>query len=239
MATVLSDAITTALGTVTIHLPDERPAIVIPPSAATLDGFREWAVSDDFPERGKITFVAGEVIVDMSPESIEVHSLIKSEVSRVLSSLVRQQRMGKFFLDRVLVSNEQAEVSNEPDASFVFRETLRSGKARFMPCKDDPRISKEILGTMDWVLEIVSPSSKRKDKVLLRKAYFDASIPEYWLIDALDEEIDFQILVPGESEYQPVVPQDGWLTSPTFKKSFKLERALDEDGFLEYTLHMK
>jgi Uma2 family endonuclease len=91
---------------------------------------------------------------------------------------------------------------------------------------------------VDWVLEIVSPSSKRKDKVLLRKAYYEAGVSEYWLIDALDNEIDFQLLIRGETEYIPVVTQDGWLASPTFGKSFKLDRAIDEDGFLEYTLHM-
>ncbi len=204
-----------------------------------MDGFREWAVSEAFPERGKITFVAGEVIVDMSPESIEIHSFIKTEVSIVLGSLVRQHKIGRFFLDRVLLTNKQASVSNEPDASFVFSETLTSGRAHFVPSKDVPHISKEIIGTVDWVLEIVSPSTRRKDKVLLRKAYFDAGIPEYWLIDALEDEIDFQLLVRGNREYTPVAAEGGWLASPTFGKSFKLERAIDEDGFLEYTLHMK
>ena len=238
MATGYSDPVVPAMP-ITIYAPDARPAIVVPPAAATLDGFREWAVSDEFPESGRITFVAGEVIVDMSPESIEIHSFIKAEVSIVLGTLIRQQKLGRFFPDRVLLSNKDAGVSNEPDASFAFRETLRSKTARFVPSKDDPSISKEILGTVDWVLEIVSPSSKRKDKILLRKAYFDAGISEYWLIDALDEELEFQMLVRGDNEYKPIVPQDGWLTSPTFGKSFKLERALDDDGLVEYTLHMK
>jgi Uma2 family endonuclease len=224
---------------VTIHSPDERPAIEVPQTANTLEGFREWAVSDEFPERGRITYVAGELIIDLCPEFIDSHNFIKLEITTVLYRYVHTQRLGRVFPDRVLFTNEKAGVSNEPDASFASRETLLSGKARFVPCIDDPRISKEILGTLDWVLEIVSPSSKRKDKVLLRKAYFDAGIDEYWLIDALDDEVDFQLLVPGNSEYKSVEPQDGWLASPTFKKSFKLERAIDEDGFLEYTLHMK
>jgi Uma2 family endonuclease len=99
--------------------------------------------------------------------------------------------------------------------------------------------SVEIVGSPDWVMEIVSPRSIKKDKVLLREAYFKAGVGEYWLVDALGEEVDFQILVPGDKEYQAVDGQDGWLASPTFGKSFRLERSKDDDGLLQYTLHMK
>ncbi len=239
MATVSTDAIVTTMPAITIYSPDERPMFVVPPTAAHWEGFRQWAISDDFPERGKITFVTGEVIVDMSPESIEVHSLIKSEVSRVLSSVVWQRKLGRFFVDGVLVSNEEAGVSNEPDALFITKETMRSDRIQLTPATNHPSSNKEIVGTVDWVMEIVSPSTKRKDKILLRKAYFDAGVGEYWLIDALGDEIEFQILIPGDAEYVPVGAQESWLASPTFGKSFKLERTTDEDGFLEYTLHMK
>jgi Uma2 family endonuclease len=224
---------------VTIHSPDERPAIEVPQSAHTLKGFREWAVSDEFPERGRMTYVAGELIIDLCPEFIDTHNFVKLEITTVLYRYVQAQRLGRVFPDRVLFTNEEAGVSNEPDASFASYDTLRTGRLRFTPLKDDPSDSREILGTVDWILEIVSPSSKRKDKVLLRKAYFDAGIAEYWLIDALDEELEFQMLVRGGNEYKPVASQDGWLVSPTFGKAFKLERALDDDGLVEYTLHMK
>jgi Uma2 family endonuclease len=239
MATGYSDTPILPAMLVTIHSPDDRPAIAVPPSASTLDGFRAWATSDDFPERGRITFVAGEVIVDMSPESIDRHNFLKAEISSVLYQYVRQNRMGKFYADGVLISNEQAGVSNEPDASFVSYESIRSSRVAFPPLKGDPQAGMEIVGTVDWVLEVVSISSVKKDTVLLRKAYFDAGIPEYWLIDALDDVIDFQMLVRGNGEYIPVAAKDGWLASPTFGKSFRLERTFDDLQILEYTLHMK
>lgn len=239
MATVTSPTGPTAFPVITFHGRDESDHVVVPPSAITLDGFREWALSDEFPERGKITFVGGEVIVDMSPESLEEHSEIKSEIGRVLLNLVREERLGRLHIDGVLVSNRQAGVSNEPDILYLSKETMRCGKIQLTRLKDRPQSSKEIVGTVDWVLEIVSISSKKKDKVLLRDAYYRAGIGEYWLVDALGEEIDFQILVPGEKEYVAVTAEEGWLPSPTFGKSFRLERATDEDGFLEYTLHMQ
>lgn len=239
MATGYSSTPIVAAMPITIHSPDERPAIVVPRSAATLQGFREWAVSDKFPERGRLTYVAGEVIVDTSPESIDSHNFVKLEITTVLHRFAESQRLGRVFADGILFTNTEAGVSNEPDASFVSYETLRSGIAQFPPLKGDPRSGMEIVGTVDWVLEIVSPSSVKKDKDLLRKAYFNAGVGEYWLIDARGGGIDFQMLVPGEKEFQVVPEQDGWMASPTFGKSFKLERTLEEDGFLKYTLHMK
>lgn len=48
----------------------------IPETAWTLDGFRQWAVSDDFPQRGCISFIGGEIIVDMSPEELSTHNAL-------------------------------------------------------------------------------------------------------------------------------------------------------------------
>jgi len=214
-------------------------AFSIPASATTLAGFRQWALSDDFPERGKITYVAGGLIVDMSPESLENHSDIKTEISRVLSDLVRQQNLGRLHIDGALITNEEAGVSNEPDILYLAKQTLKSGRVRLTPTVDNPNSSKEIVGTVDWVLEIVSPSSIKKDKVLLREAYFQAGIGEYWLVEVVDNQIEFQLLVPGDQEYVAAKPQEGWLYSPTFGCQFRLDREKDEDDFWLVTLHRR
>ena len=96
-----------------------------------------------------------------------------------------------------------------------------------------------MVGTVDWVLEIVSPSSRRKDKKLLRDAYYKAGIAEYWLVDALGDEIEFQLLVSGDGGYVAAQAADGWLASPTFRRSFKLTRERDDDGYWFYTLEQK
>jgi Uma2 family endonuclease len=238
MATVPADSIVTGMP-ITIYSPDDRPAITVPPSARTWKGYREWALSDDFPERGNICFVNGEIFIDMSPERIDTHNFVKLKVSAVLALLVESIKTGYVFADRTLLSNEPAGVSTEPDAMFVSRDSLSKGLVQFVPGGINPLGAREVVGRPDWVLEVLSPSSRKKDKILLRKGYHQAGIPEYWLIDAIDHEIDFQLLLHNERDYEPIAPQDGWLASPTFGKSFKLERILHDDGFLEYTLHMR
>lgn len=51
----------------------------IPVSAATLEGFRAWVKSDDFPEHVRVTFVDREIYLDMSGEEIETHVKVKAE----------------------------------------------------------------------------------------------------------------------------------------------------------------
>ncbi|HYO25174.1 MAG TPA: Uma2 family endonuclease [Lacipirellulaceae bacterium] len=221
----------------TFHSLDTPGAIHIPPQAATWDGFRQWATSDDFPERGKITFVAGGLVVDTSPESFEEQGAVKAEVSRVLLQLVRDRKLGHYRIDGTLISNETAGLSSEPDSVFISSATIKAGRVTFVPEVNRPQSSKEILGTVDWVLEIISPSSRRKDSKLLRDAYFAAGIPEYWLIDPTrDYGVDFQILIRGDGEYVAVAAERGWLASPTFGCSFRLTRERDDDGYWQYTL---
>lgn len=71
----------------------------------------------------------------------------------------------------------------------------------------------------------------------MREVYFKAGVPEYWLIDACREQIDFRMLVRGEDGYQAVeADADGYLSSPVFGASFLLTRRLDPLGEFEYRL---
>jgi len=223
---------------VTFLYESESLDVSVPTTAYTLSGFRRWAVSENFPDRGSVSFIDGGVLVNMSPESIEEHNQIKTEVSRVVSTLVHDGKLGLFCSDRVLLSNPDCNLSTEPDAMFISRATRREGGVAFVPVSNRPGSNKEVIGSPDWILEIVSPSSAKKDKELLRKAYFQAGIREYWLIDALSGEIVFQLLLRGENGYVAVESQEGWLNSPTFDRQFRLKREEDEDGYWLYTLHM-
>jgi len=238
MATDNSQPNTTSFAPATFIPRDQSGEFVVPPSAHTLAGFRDWALSEDFPDRGRMTFVGGELIIDMSPEYFETHNLIKTEITTVIYGLVKARRSGQVFSDRYLFSNPVAGVSTEPDATFAMSSSLQSGRCKVVRASR-PGVGEELVGSPDWVLEILSQSSRRKDTKLLRDAYFLAGIPEYWLVDALGEEIDFQILVPGKSDYVAAQSQDGWLASPTFACSFRLTREKGDDGFWQYTLHVQ
>ena len=85
--------------------------------------------------------------------------------------------------------------------------------------------------------EIVSDSSVRKDKVELRQSYFAAGIPEYWLIDARGDELDFQLLVRGTEDYvAQSADAKGYFWSPCFGRRFLLTRKAHKISGWSYRL---
>lgn len=217
----------------------ERWGFRIPTSALTLAGFRDWATSDEFPEGIRAAFIGKEIFIEMSNEDVETHANAKLEIARVLATLVRDLKLGKFYGDGVLVSNPDASVSNNPDASFFTWETFRSGRVRLVPKADKQDRYREVEGTPDWVLEVISDSSVEKDTEKLRNAYHCAGINEYWLIDARGDAIDFQILYHSKDGYEAAPRRGDWQESRVFGRSFRLERQQDELGLWEYTLHTR
>src|SRR5262249_16692849 len=156
-----------------------------------------------------------------SPERLVSHGSVKSEICNVVGNLIRKKKRGKFYVDRTRFVNIVADVSNEPDALFASWESFRNGTVKFVPTEDgDDYI--ELEGTVDWILEIVSPSSVVKDTKLLRKNYHKAGVSEYWLVDARGDEVDFQILVRGEDDYEPARSVGNWQVSRVFAKRFRL-----------------
>ena len=215
---------------------DRIGSFVLPAPMMTLDAFRAWAASDECPENGKATFFDGRLYLDMSPERIDLHTKLKGEVAFVISALVRDGDLGDFYPEGVLVTNKDAGVSNEPDASFASWTTLESGGLKPPADKNDHFV--ELVGTPDWVCEIISDSSEEKDSKILREAYFNAGIPEYWLIDARGEAIDFKLLVPGDGGYIEAPSDDeGWRRSPIFEREFHLSR--DRDRVNRWRYHLQ
>lgn len=239
MSTVPQSGDSQSIPAIVYHPQDESSQVEVPSYALTFDGFRKWASSDEFPERGKITFRNGGLIVEMSPEYFETHNFIKTEITAVLYMIVRRADLGVFCSDRSLFSNPAASISTEPDAMFVSYESLRTGRAEFVRGKTIPVASVELIGAPDWILEIVSPSSKYKDKSLLVEDYFTAGVGEYWIVDALGDDLEFQILIRESVGFVSAPARDGWLQSPTFGRQFRLTCDENAAGWMQYTLHVK
>lgn len=214
--------------------------VAVPHDAQTLTGFRSWLASDSFPERGRISFLDGKLDIDMSPEDIDTHNQVKAEIGFRIYSLSRKLNLGIYFPDRSLLTNDQANLSTEPDSTFARWKTFTSGKLLKLPLASGQTSVKELRGTPDWVLEIVSDGSVNKDRQLLRRLYFRAEIPEYWIVDARGEELAFEILIRGTKDYA-LADRDngGWQLSGVFERLFRLNRERDQLGYWEYTLQMK
>jgi Uma2 family endonuclease len=212
----------------------EDEAIRVPEWVVDLESFRRWTDDDSFPETGQISYLTGEVWIDMSKEQLFTHNEVKSEINTVLRTMVKAERLGRYFHDGAFLSNTEADISNQPDGIFVSTEALHDGRVRVIEGRTDGHV--ELEGSPDMVLEVVSRSSVEKDTEALRVAYAVAGVREYWLVDARTETIRFDILRQGRSGYTAVRKRAGWVRSEVFSQWFRLSRQAGEDGYPEFSL---
>jgi hypothetical protein len=81
----------------------EELEIVVPDKARSHAGFRTWAKSEAGPERARVTFFKGEILIDMSKEEIETHAKPKGEIGAVVRNINRSFDLGEYFPDGTLV----------------------------------------------------------------------------------------------------------------------------------------
>jgi Uma2 family endonuclease len=208
------------------------------PMVRSLAEFRAWATSDDFPERGRIDFLAGRIEVDMSPEDLFCHGTLKTEIVQVVGRLAKASGSGYLFGDRARVSSPEGEFSAEPDVVFLSHDSLESGRVRLVPkASAEPDRYVELEGPPDLIVEIVSDASVTKDTQRLPAAYWRAAVEEFWLVDARREALLFQIHRRGPSAYEAIAPdEEGFQHSAVFKTHFRLARRRNQHGRWVYDL---
>jgi Uma2 family endonuclease len=203
-----------------------------------IDTFREWAGDNDLPENSRVCFHRGEVLVEVGKEQIFSHVLVKTAITAVLFALANSRRSGLVLSDGVLLTNTAAGLSCNPDAVFASNEARADGRVTKVPGAGGGVV--ELVGTPDMVLEVVSDSSEKKDNETLFGAYYEAGIPEYWVVDARGDAIEFQIYKRGAKRYTATRPQPGgWTRSAVFGGSFRLVRSTDPVGDPTFTLEVK
>ncbi len=208
----------------------------IPERVTDLAAFRRWAHSKEFPSRGRFAFLAGEVWVETSPEELFWHNQVKGEIASTLTAMLKTKRLGRYFHDRTLVTNIKANLSTEPDGTFVSFDAKREGRVRWVKGAEG---YVEMEGSPDMVLEVVSASSVRKDTVVLRELYWTAGILEYWLVDARRGSLQFDLLQRERGGYVPARVRAGWRRSRVFDAAFRLVARKDELGDPEYLLEAR
>jgi Uma2 family endonuclease len=216
---------------------DEDRRVSVPGWVRDIEAFRRWTDEPDFPEDVYVCWLEGQVWLDFSRQQIFSHVAVKTEITVVLARLADEKDLGRYLTSGALLSNFAADISVKPDGLFFSDDTLASGRMRLVV--DGKGGCDELQGSPDMVLEIVSASSEEKDTVVLKTAYWEAEIREYWLVDARKEPLQFDIFRRGSRGYTATRKQDGWVKSAVFGKSFRLATFVDETGYPDYTLRMR
>lgn len=208
------------------------------PFLASLAEFRRWVHSENFPERGRIDYIAGQIEIDMSPEELFSHGSLKTEVASVLHARVRKLESGRIFIDSTRITCPSADLSSEPDVVYLSHNTVASGRAILVPkATEEADRYIEIEGAPDLVVEIVSDSSVTKDTKRLPAAYFKAGVDELWLIDARRDPLVFKIHRRNKRSFVAVSPdEDGFQPSLVLGCQYRLDRQRDRHDWPLYEL---
>jgi Uma2 family endonuclease len=209
----------------------------IPANVVDLASFRQWASSDDFPQRGRIDYLSGELWVDLSPEEFDTHNQVKSEINAILYGLARASGQGRYSTDGMRISHVAADLSAEPDGMYVPYDALRTGRIREMAGRS-PQGVIELEGTPEMVLEIVSDSSVNKDNTRLPELYGRAGIGEFWRVD-VRRGLRFEILRLTDAGYVSADRTEDWQRSTVFRRWFRLTQTTDPLGRPLFTLEMR
>lgn len=212
--------------------------LTIPPIDSLAD-FRRWALSDEFPQTGRIDYFSGLIEVNMSPEDYYLHGKLKSEIVRVIGNrLLEGEEFGDVLTDSTRVTSVEGNLSVEPDVVIITHEALHSGRVKLIPksSQEEGRFV-EVEGSPDLIVEIVSDSSVNKDMKRLPNAYFAAGVLEFWLIDARQDPHMFQIYRRGPVHYEPVANDaEGFQRCEILNRRYMLERSRNSSGRLRFEL---
>lgn len=219
----------------TIRLDD---TVEIPGDIRSLADFRRWALSDRFPETGRIDYLGGLMEVDMSPEDLHTHAKVRLRIAASLLQTAEQEGLGEVYSDGALVTCPAAELSTEPDVVFISEQSLDSGRVRLVPhSAGQPDRYVEIEGPPDLVVEVVSNRSVTKDTRDLFSRYFAAGVGEYWLVDARREELFFRIHHRGNEGFEPAdADADGYQPSEVLSRWYRLDRSRNAKGRITFHL---
>lgn len=89
-------------------------------------------------------------------------------------------------------------------------------------CDEEKRAEKGCLGAPDWVIEIVSPSSKKMDYIRKTALYQEAGVREYWIVDPQKETVT-------------VYKREQWETPVCHTFSEQIKAGIYEDLYIDFS----
>ena len=140
-----------------------------------------------FPEDGRRhEILDGEHVVNPAPTPR--HQAIAGKLYRLLCEQIEDRGLGRVFVSPIDVELSPHDIV-QPDLVVVLNEHR------------EIIIPSRIQGTPDLVVEVLSDSTGQLDLVLKKATYQRAGVPEYWIVDPQQEQIE-QYVLSAEGVYQ-------------------------------------
>ena len=140
----------------------------------TYSAFRQMEFDDNDPYIYEL--INGILMKKSAPQPR--HQRISRKLLRLMDNFIQDKALGEVFYAPIDVFLDD---ENVPQPDLVFVSNARASIV------DD---REGILGVPDLVVEIISPSSMRLDRVVKKELYEAFAVPEYWLIDPKNDAIE-------------------------------------------------
>lgn len=148
------------------------------------EDFREWLTEDV-----KAEFINGEIVMH-SPVK-RGHYLATDMLNNLLRNFVFLKKLGTTATEKALIALTRNDY--EPDICFW-------GNEKASQFDDDTMLHP----APDFVVEVLSPSTKRNDRKVKFEDYALHGIREYWIIDPVKQCVEqFALMMPTDTTYLP------------------------------------
>jgi Uma2 family endonuclease len=147
----------------------------------------QWAEADYFalPDTNRfIELSEGEFV--MPPHPTHTHQQIVGKLYRAMYDFVAERDLGTVQFGPLPVRLWPGKI-REPDILFVARE-------------HSDRIGEQAYGPPDLTVEVLSPSTRRTDRLEKMVEYARAGVREYWIVDPHGRTVEVFVLRDGVYE---------------------------------------
>ena len=143
-------------------------------------------------ELHKSEWINGELVLQ-SPV-MDIHSSINLKLTSLLSSYINRNNLGHLVFEKALINFEFAVHNYEPDVAYFDPE-----KVQYI--NDDTCL----YSTMpDFIVEIISKSTKKNDRGIKFETYQKHKVSEYWIIEPFKKTIEQYLLHKGKYQ-KPII----------------------------------
>jgi len=150
----------------------------------------------------------------MSPAPLVIHQLVSFEMHKRINRSCESEYIILYAPVDIILS--PAEEVRQPNLILVHRDRMNIIKRR------------GIEGPPDLIVEILSPSTLKQDKIDKLKTYAHYNIPEYWIVDPISGILEQYTIDKDRYEMTNIFQGTDSVSSPNISYvSFTMEEIMD------------
>lgn len=168
------------------------------------------------PEDRRYEIIDGELTMVPSPAT--EHQRIVIAISSALYNFVHDGKIGEVFVSPMDVVLSDVDVV-QPDIFFVSKK------------RNQIITETNIQGAPDFIVEVLSPFSIKRDYAIKRKLYSKYEVLEYWIVDPVKKQIEKMLFQQGILHSQGIYRTDDVIESKAIEGfSLKVGSAFGESA---------